>query len=146
MDRGIRSDESLAGVVPSEGRALRRRRSNAMEERLVRWIFASCALVSVVTTVGIVVLLLNQSVGFFQEVSLWEFITGTRWSPILKPNSYGVLPLVCGTLLVAILAAAVSRWSGSTCWQCRLPAQLSATNTSEANFHWPDRFCQRETD
>ena len=108
MDRGIRSDESLVGVVPSEGRVLRRRRSNAMEERLVRWIFASCALVSVVTTVGIVVLLLNQSIGFFQEVSLWEFITGTRWSPILKPNSYGVLPLVCGTLLVAVLAAAVA--------------------------------------
>ena len=48
----------------------------AMEERLVHWIFASCALVSVVTTVGIVVLLLNQSIGFFQEVSVWEFITG----------------------------------------------------------------------
>ena len=108
MDRGIRSDESLVGVVHGEGRVLRRRRSNAMEERLVRWIFASCALVSVVTTIGIVVLLLNQSIGFFQEVSLWEFITGTRWSPILKPNSYGVLPLVCGTLLVAVLAAAVA--------------------------------------
>lgn len=80
----------------------------AMEERLVRWIFASCALVSVVTTVGIVVLLLNQSIGFFQEVSVWEFITGTRWSPILKPNSYGVLPLVCGTVLVAVIASAVA--------------------------------------
>ena len=87
---------------------MRRRQSNAIEERLVRWLFASCALVSVVTTVGIVVLLLNQSIGFFQEVSLWEFITGTRWSPILKPNSYGVLPLVCGTVLVAVIASAVA--------------------------------------
>ena len=91
-----------------EGRVQRRRQSKVIEERLVHWIFASCALVSVVTTVGIVVLLLNQSIGFFQEVSVWEFITGTRWSPILKPNSYGVLPLVCGTLLVAVIASAVA--------------------------------------
>ena len=87
---------------------MRQRRSRVIEERLVRWIFASCALVSVVTTIGIVILLLNQSIGFFQEVSAWEFITGTRWSPILKPTSFGVLPLVCGTLLVAVLASAVA--------------------------------------
>ena len=108
MDRGLGRSESLAGAVPQGGRVLRRRQSKVIEERLVRWIFASCALVTVVTTVGIVVLLLNQSIGFFQEVSLWEFITGTRWSPILKPNSYGVLPLVSGTLLVAVIASAVA--------------------------------------
>ena len=107
MVRGIRSG-SFADAIPSEGRILRRRQSKGIEERLVRWIFASCALVSVVTTIGIVVLLLNQSAGFFAEVSVWEFITGTRWSPILKPNDYGVLPLVCGTLLVAVLASAVA--------------------------------------
>lgn len=67
-----------------------------------------CAIVSVLTTVGIVFSLLSQAIGFFQEVPVWEFLTGTRWSPILKPRSYGVLPLVSGTLLVTGVAAAVA--------------------------------------
>ena len=38
------------------------------------------------------------------EISLWEFLTGTRWSPILKPRAHGVLPLVGGTMLVSVIA------------------------------------------
>ena len=41
-------------------------------------------------------------------VSVWEFFTGTRWTPILKPRAYGVLPLVGGTLLIAAIAALVA--------------------------------------
>ena len=108
MDRGIRRGVGLTGSLPRETRFFRRRQSKAVEERVVRWTLAACALASVVTTVGIIVLLLNQSVSFFQEVSVWDFIIGTRWSPILKPASYGVLPLVTGTVLVAVLAAAVA--------------------------------------
>jgi phosphate transport system permease protein len=52
--------------------------------------------------------LLYQGYGFFNEVSPWEFLTGTRWTPILKPRSYGVLPLVSGTLLVTLIAAMVA--------------------------------------
>ena len=51
---------------------------------------------------------MSQAWGFFGEVPVWDFLTGTRWSPILKPRSYGVLPLVSGTLLVTALAAAVA--------------------------------------
>lgn len=62
-----------------------------------------CALISVVTTVSIVVVLFAESVTFFQhpDVSIVSFLTGTRWAPLLEPRSYGVLPLVCGTFLVA---------------------------------------------
>ena len=60
------------------------------------------------TTIGIIVSLLSQALGFFDEVSVWEFLTGTRWTPILKPRAYGVLPLVGGTLLVSAIAAAVA--------------------------------------
>jgi len=70
--------------------------------------FLACALISVATTVGIVVTLVSQSIGFFTDVSLSEFLFGTGWSPILKPRSFGVLPLVGGTLLVATIAAAVA--------------------------------------
>jgi phosphate transport system permease protein len=65
-------------------------------------------MLSVLTTIGIVVTLASQAMGFFFEVSLWEFLTGTRWTPILKPRSYGVLPLVSGTLLVSTIAAVVA--------------------------------------
>jgi phosphate transport system permease protein len=65
-------------------------------------------MLSVLTTIGIVVTLASQAMGFFFEVSLWEFLTGTRWTPILKPRSYGVLPLVSGTLLVSTIAAMVA--------------------------------------
>jgi phosphate transport system permease protein len=74
----------------------------------MKLLFLSCALISIATTVGIVVILLGQSINFFKEVSVWEFLTGTRWSPILKPTSYGVLPLVAGTLLVSLIAVAVA--------------------------------------
>ena len=49
-----------------------------------------------------------QALSFFNEISIWEFLTGTRWTPILKPRAYGVLPLVSGTLLVTVIAAAVA--------------------------------------
>ena len=71
-------------------------------------LFLLWALVSIVTTVGSVVSLFVESIGFFREVSPWEFLTGTRWSPILKPRSYGVLPLVTGTILVASVALALA--------------------------------------
>ena len=49
-----------------------------------------------------------QGYGFFKEIGIWEFLTGTRWTPILKPRSYGVLPLVSGTLIVTVIAALVA--------------------------------------
>lgn len=86
----------------------RRKRPSALQGKIVKWLFFLCALVSVLTTIGIVVSLVSQAWSFFFEVSIWEFISGTRWSPILKPESYGVLPLVAGTLLISAIAAAVA--------------------------------------
>lgn len=53
-----------------------------------------------------------ETINFFKQVSVWDFLTGTRWSPILKPTSYGVLPLVVGTLLVSTIAMAVALPAG----------------------------------
>ena len=85
-----------------------RRNIRGIEGNVVKAIFFACALVSILTTISIVVSLVSQAWGFFAEISIWEYLTGTRWSPILKPRSYGVLPLVSGTLLVTFLAAAVA--------------------------------------
>jgi len=66
------------------------------------------ALVSVLTTVGIVVSLVMPALDFFSEVSVWEFLTGTSWSPNLAPQSFGVLPLVGGTLMVTAIGLLVA--------------------------------------
>ena len=73
--------------------------------KIAEIVFFMCAAISILTTIGIVFSLLSQAMYFFFDVSLWEFLTGTRWAPILKPQSYGVLPLVAGTLLVSGIAA-----------------------------------------
>jgi phosphate transport system permease protein len=64
--------------------------------------------VSVVTTVGIVVALFIPAIEFFGEVSLWDFLTGTNWAPLFEPASFGVLPLVVGTISVSLWAALVA--------------------------------------
>lgn len=91
------------------GGGLRRFRGRRRtEEQLVLWFLRAAALLSIATTIAIVVTLLAESVGFFREVSLWEFITGTMWTPLFEPQSFGVVPLVTGTVLVALIAGGVA--------------------------------------
>jgi len=79
-----------------------------IEGNIFRGIFFLCAFLSIIVSVIIVYSLLSQAWVFFSEVSIFDFASGTRWSPILKPRSYGVLPLVSGTLLVSFIAAMVA--------------------------------------
>lgn len=74
-------------------------------EHVLHFLLLSCAVVSILTTVGIVLVLLLESLQFFREVSIWEFLTGTKWTPLLKPQHFGILPLFCGTFVVSIGAA-----------------------------------------
>ena len=80
---------------------LTRRIRGARRERVIGVLLFACGALSVLTTVGIVVVLITESMGFFAEVSPLEFLFGTRWSPYLVPRSFGILPLLNGTLLVA---------------------------------------------
>ncbi len=73
-------------------------------ELVVQGILFLCALVSIITTVGIVVALIEPSIEFFSEVSFKEFFTGTTWAPLFNPPSFGVLPLITGTLVTTFWA------------------------------------------
>ena len=84
------------------------RRKGRWRERVVTGIFFLCALLSVITAVCIVVVLVRESAGFFTRVSPLDFLLGRRWAPLLEPRSFGVLPLVCGTLLIVLGSALVS--------------------------------------
>jgi phosphate transport system permease protein len=75
---------------------------------VVKACLALCAFVSVATTVGIVVALLLPALEFFEEVSVVDFLTGTQWTPLFEPASFGVLPLVVGTLSVTFWACLVA--------------------------------------
>ena len=66
------------------------------------------ALITILTTIGIIWVLLSQSIGFFKEVSVWEFITGTRWTPLFESKHFGILPLLTGTLLTTVIALLVA--------------------------------------
>lgn len=82
-------------------------RRRAWIEAVVHGALLTCALVSIATTIGIVVVLLVEASQFFREVSIVEFLTGTEWAPKLS-HKFGILPLLCGTLLVTAGAAVIA--------------------------------------
>lgn len=77
-------------------------------EGVIQVLLVAAALVSVATTVGIVVALIPPTVEFFGTVGLGEFLTGTAWAPLFTPASFGVLPLVAGTLMITGIAIVVA--------------------------------------
>jgi phosphate transport system permease protein len=85
-----------------------RLRARHRRERLVGTVLTGFSMVSILTTLGIVAVLLFEAVGFFAQVSPIEFLTGTRWTPLFRPQHFGVLPLLSGSLLIAVGAAAVA--------------------------------------
>ena len=89
-------------------RGLGQRRLLRMREAPVLAVLFLCALASVLTTVGIVVVLLDESVGFFRQVSIVEFLTERQWTPLFVEKHFGVLPLLSATFLIALLALAVA--------------------------------------
>jgi phosphate transport system permease protein len=76
-------------------------------ELLIRLFLVVAALITVLTTVGIVFALASETIAFLNEVPLKDFLFGTTWSPLFKPPSYGVIPLVTGTLLTTAIGMIV---------------------------------------
>lgn len=67
-----------------------------------------CGLVTILTTIGIVYVLLSESLLFFQDVSVVEFLTDKQWTPLFTDKHFGILPLVTGTMLTTVIAIAVA--------------------------------------
>lgn len=88
--------------------SLRRRPTRRIREQMLQALFFLCATVSVLTTFGIIAVLLQETLLFFERVSIVEFLTGTRWTPLFASKQFGVLPLVNGTILVAAGAMLVA--------------------------------------
>jgi phosphate transport system permease protein len=81
-------------------------RTREARERVIKVFLTACAYLSIFTTFGIVIVLFEETLRFFLEVSPVEFLTSTRWAP--TQGDFGVLPLVYGTLVATIIAIAVA--------------------------------------
>jgi phosphate transport system permease protein len=79
-----------------------------MKERAIEGILLLSALSSIFITLSIVFILFYEASGFFRDVSIWEFLTGTQWTPLFAQPKFGILPLVSGTLLVTGIAVLVA--------------------------------------
>ncbi len=79
-----------------------------VKERVIEFILMMAALSAVFTTFAIVAILLYESFGFFETVSLVEFFTGTEWTPLFEDAHYGIMPLIAGTLTTSFVALAVA--------------------------------------
>ena len=84
------------------------RAPRALSERIIERVLFACGMVSIVTTVGIVAVLLGESLAFFGQVSLADFIADTQWTPLFADKHFGIWPLVAGTVLTTFIAVVVA--------------------------------------
>lgn len=87
---------------------LEKKALRGFKEKAIAALLLCCALVSVLTTFGIILTLFEVTVEFFQEVSFAQFFLDTRWSPLFSDRHFGIWPLINGTLLVTIIAMLVA--------------------------------------
>lgn len=88
--------------------------ANKLKEKIIEKALAFCALITILTTVGIILVLLIHAVRFFSEVSLISFFTKTEWDPLYADPTFGILPLLAGTFLTSAIALVVALPMGLT--------------------------------
>jgi len=83
-----------------------------MKQKVKEFLIKAClflsAAFSIFITLAIVIILFYESYGFFKEVPIVEFLTGTQWTPLFAVPKFGILPLVAGTLLTTAIALSVA--------------------------------------
>lgn len=83
-------------------------RLSKLRERGIKTLFMAFAYLSILTTFGIVFVLIFETINFFRQVPAVEYFFGTTWRPGFARAEFGVLPLIYGTLLTTVIAAAVA--------------------------------------
>jgi phosphate transport system permease protein len=78
------------------------------KDRAIEFVLLAAACVSVFTTLGIVYILLRESLVFFSHVPLWSFLTDTQWTPLFDDAHFGIMVLLAGTLSSSLVALAVA--------------------------------------
>jgi len=89
-------------------RRLSRRKTRHLRERFIEFTLAGAAIFSVAVTLGIVYVLVSESVQFFRHVSMWDFFTDSQWTPLFDDAHYGIIVLLSGTVVSSSVALAVA--------------------------------------
>ena len=86
------------------------KKSRQRSEQFIRYALIFCALLTVSTTIGIVLILLVEAFNFFREIPVGDFLFGTTWTALFSGNQqeFGVVPLVMGTLMTSGVAAVLA--------------------------------------
>lgn len=84
------------------------RRGLKVREALIHGALLGSSLISILTTIGIIGVLIFETLSFFREVSLWDFLTDTQWTPLFADKHFGILVLASATFLTSIIALAVA--------------------------------------
>ncbi len=79
-----------------------------LTERVIGGVLFAAATVSVATTAGIIAVLLGESLAFFEEVSIVDFLTDTQWTPLFADKHFGILPLLTGTVMTSTIAVCIA--------------------------------------
>ena len=101
-------------TAPTGGRAAERaplgggRTSATVKERAIQALLAACSTISILTTAGIVAVLLFETMEFFRTVSIWDFLTDTEWTPLFADKHFGVVVLASATFLTSAIALLVA--------------------------------------
>jgi phosphate transport system permease protein len=106
---GVSANQHAWSDARSAGLAIKRWR-----EKSIEFVLFLCALSSIAITAGIVGILLLESWHFFQEVSLWDFLTDTQWTVLFENPRYGIMPLVAGTVVTSGVALLLALPLGTT--------------------------------
>lgn len=109
-----------------------RRRWRVFTDRGATLVLGGAALSSIAITVGIVAVLVLESAPFFAQVGVVQFLTDTVWTPLFPEPHFGILPLVCGTLVTTLVALAVAMPIGT----------IVAIYLSEFAPHWLRELCK----
>jgi len=80
----------------------------SIKERIIEGVLLLCAAVSILTTAGILWVLVSESSVFFKKVPITEFLFDTQWTPLFADKHFGILPLISGTLLTSFIAILVA--------------------------------------
>lgn len=79
-----------------------------LEEEFIKKLFFLFAFLSVITTFGIIFILIFETISFFREVSIIRFFTEREWTPLFAIKKFGIWPLLCGTFLTSLIALLIA--------------------------------------
>lgn len=97
---------SEAPMVPTL--SLKHRHTRHLSEQIVHAVLFACGALSVLTTLGIIAVLIGETLEFFRVVPLIDFLSDTEWTPLFAVKHFGILPLLSGTILVAVGAMVIA--------------------------------------